>query len=330
MNPFKRRQFLIAGSALLAAPLATHAQSGSKVFRIGYIQTAHPQEAAHLTKAFIDRLRDLGWVEGKNIVIERRFAGGKQALLPRLAAELVALKPDVIVTGTNPVVAAVKEATTTIPVVMCSSRDPVGSGFVASLARPGGNITGLAGDPSPDMVGKNVELLKQAVPRASRAALLINPLAPAADTYRRVIERAAQKLGLGMQTMEIRRREELEAAFLAMATARIEAVVVHSDPVLFTSRIQLVELALKHRLAGVYYYSEYVNIGGLMSYGSTLAENWMRAAGYVDRILKGAKPGDLPVEQPSIFRLVINLKTAAALGITIPQSLLLRADEVIE
>jgi putative ABC transport system substrate-binding protein len=330
MNRIERRQFLISGSALLAAPFTTHAQSGGMVYRIGYIQTAHPQEAAHLTKAFEDRLRELGWVEGGNIVIERRFADGKQALLPQLAAQLVALKPDVIVTGANPVVAAVKKATATIPVVMCSSRDPVGSGFIASLARPGGNITGSTNDPTADMVGKNVELLKQAVPSASRAALLTNPLAPAADTYRKVIEAAAQNLGLSIQTVEIRRRDELEAAFAAMAKARIEAVVVHSDPVLFSARIQLVELALKHRLPGVYYFSEYVKIGGLMSYGSNLADNWARAAVFVDKILKGAKPGDLPVEQPSIFRLVINIKTAKALGITIPQTVLLRADEVIE
>ena len=330
MNRFRRRQFLLSAGALLAAPFTARAQSDGKVWRIGYIQTAHPEEAAHLTKAFEDRLRELGWVEGKNVVIERRFAGGKQALLPQLAAELVALKPDVIVTGTNPVVAAVKKATATIPIVMCGSRDPVGSGFIASLARPGGNVTGLANDASPDMVGKNVELLRQAVPSASRAALLINPLSPAADTYRKVVEAAAQKLGLGMQIVEIRKREELEAAFAAMAKARVEALVVHSDPVLFTARIQIIELALKHRLPGVYSFSEYVKIGGLMSYGPTLEENWMRAAGYVDRILKGAKPGDLPVEQPSIFRLVINLKTAAALGIKIPQSMRLRADEVIQ
>lgn len=326
----KRRQFLLATGALLAAPFTARAQSEGKVRRIGYIQTAHPEEAAHLTKAFEDRLRELGWVEGRNIVIDRRFALGKQALLPQLAAELVALNPDVIVTGTNPVVAAVMKATATIPVVMCSSRDPVGSGFVASLARPGGNITGSAGDPGAEMVGKNIELLKQAAPGISRVALLINPLAPAADTYRKVIEAAAHKLGLMIQVVEIRRREELDAAFAAMAKPRVDALVVHSDPVLFTARNQVVALALKHRLPNVHYFSEYVKSGGLMSYGSHLAEGWQRAAVYVDRILKGAKPGDLPVEQPSIFRLVINLKTAAALGLAIPQSLLLRADEVIQ
>lgn len=330
MNRIERRQFLIAGGALLVVPFTTRAQSGGRIYRIGYIQTAHPQEAAHLTKTFEDRLRELGWVEGGNIVIERRFAGGNQALLPQLAAELAALKPDVIVTGANPVVAAVKKATATIPVVMCASRDPVGSGFIASLARPGGNITGSSDDPTAEMVGKNVELLKQAVPSASRAALLINPLAPAADTYRKVIDAAAQKLGLSIQTVEIRRRDELEAAFAAMAKARIEALVVHSDPVLFTARTQLVELALKHRLPGVYYFSEYVKIGGLMSYGSNRADSWARAAVFVDKILKGARPGDLPVEQSSAFRLVINIKTAKALGITIPQTVLLRADEVIE
>jgi putative tryptophan/tyrosine transport system substrate-binding protein len=330
MNRAKRRQFLIATGALLATPFAANAQPREKVYRIGYLQTAAPKEAEHLTKAFDQGLRELGYVEGRNIVVERRFAGGKQEQLPQLAAELVRLNVDIIVTGANPVIAAVKQATATIPVVMTNSRDPVGSGFITSLARPGGNITGLAGDPTAEIVGKNVQLLKEAVSRASRAALLTNPLAPAAETYRKVIESAARKLGMSMQTVEIRRRDELEGAFAAMARDRIDAIVVHSDPVLFTARALVVELAVKHRLPGMYYFREYVEIGGLMSYGSNLADNYRRAAVYVDKILKGARPGELPIEQPTKFNLVINLKTARTLGIAIPQSLLARADEVIQ
>ena len=326
MNRVKRRKFLIATGALLAAPFGANSQPREKIYRIGYILTAVTE---HATRAFEQGLRELGYVEGRNIVFERRYAGGKQELLPQLAAELVRLNVDIIVTGANPVVAAVKQATATIPVVMTNSRDPVGSGFIASLARPGGNITGLAGDPTPEILGKNVAFLKEAVPKTSRVALLRNPLAPAAEIYTEVIERAGQKLGLRMRILEIRGRDELESAFAAMARDGIDAVVVHSDPVLFTARAQLVALTIKHRLPSMYPLREYVDAGGLMSYGADLADNFRRAAVYVDKILKGAKPGELPIEQPTRFEFVVNLKTAKAFGLTIPQSVMARADEVI-
>jgi putative ABC transport system substrate-binding protein len=315
---------------ILWAPLTTGAQPAGKVYRIGFIQTSAPEEQVHLTKALDEGLRELRYVEGRNIVIERRFAGGKQERLPALAAELVRLKVDVIVTGANPVIAAVKQATATIPVVMAVSRDPVGAGFIASVARPGGNITGLANDPTPEIVGKNLELLKEAVPGVLRVALLWNPVPPGAETYRNVVESAARKLGVAFQSVEVRGRNELEGAFAAMVRERANGVVVLPDPVLFSARSQVVVLAARHRLPAVYGQREYAEVGGLMSYGSNVAHQFRRAAVYVDKILKGAKPGDLPVEQATTFERVINLKTAKALGLTIPQLLLLRADQVIQ
>lgn len=319
-----------AAVLFLATPFTADAQPRGKVYRIGYIQTAAPNEMEHLTKALDEGLRELGYAEGRNIVFERRFAGGKQERLPDLAAELVRLKVDVIVTGANPVIAAVKQATATIPVVMTTSRDPVGSGFIASLARPGGNITGLTSDPTPEVQSKRLELLKEAVPRASRVALLWNPLPPGAETYRKVVESAARKLGITLQSVEVRGRDEFESAFAAMVRERADGLVVLPDPVLFTARTQVVILATKHRLPAVYHAREFVEIGGLISYGVNLSYQFRRAAVYVDKILKGAKPGDIAVEQAATFELTINLKTAKALGLTIPPSLLLRADQLIE
>jgi putative ABC transport system substrate-binding protein len=326
----KRRRILIATGALLVVPFTAKAQISGKVYRIGYIQTAAPGEAAHLTKVFEEGLRELGYVEGRNIVIERRFAGGKQERLPQLAVELVQLKPDLIVTGANPVIAAVRQATATIPLVMTGSQDPVGSGFIASLAWPGGNLTGVASDPSPEFYGKHVELLKELIPTATRIAVLWNPAAPAAESYRKAVESAAMKLGLSMRSVAIRGRDELEGAFAALPRERIDAIVVQGGPVLFTARAQVAQLAMKHRMPGVFYAREFVELGGLASYGSSVADNFRRAAVYVDKILKGAKPGELPVDQPTRFEMVINLKTAKSLGITIPQAVLVQADEVIE
>jgi putative ABC transport system substrate-binding protein len=234
------------------------------------------------------------------------------------------------VTGANPVIAAVKKATTTIPIVMAASRDPVGSGFIASLARPSGNITGLTSDPSPEFHGKRLELLKAATPQATRVALLWNPLPPSAATYRRIVEDAAIKLGLNVQVVEVRGRDEFEGAFAAIVRGRADALVVDSDPVFFTARSQLVGLAAKHQLPAIYQAREFVGIGGLMSYGDNVAYRFRRAAVYVDKIFKGATPADLPVEQATKFELILNLKTAKTLGLTIPQSLLVRADEVIQ
>lgn len=318
----------LAVAAMIGSGAAS-AQSAARIFRVGYIVVATPEEQAHLTRAFEDALRDLGYVEGRNVVFERRFAHGDAQRLPDLAAELVKLAPDVIVTGGNPVIAAVRRTATTIPVVMGISRDPVGAGFVASYGRPGGNVTGLAADPMPDVLGKDLEVFKEILPRAQRVALLWNPVPPGADTYRRVAENAARRLGVTMQVVEVRERNDLEAAFDAMVRERADGVWVLPDPLTFTARRQVVALSMKHRLPSVYWQREYVDSGGLVSYGSSVATAFRRAAWYVDRILKGAKPGDLAVEQAAKFELVVNLGTAKSLGLVIPQSLLLRADEVI-
>jgi putative ABC transport system substrate-binding protein len=321
----------IAAIALfLVATGTANGQSAGRVYRIGYIQTATPDEQAHLTKAFEDGLRELGYVEGRNVVFERRFAWGKQERLPDLASELVKINVDVIMTGANPVVAAVKRATATIPIVMGGSRDPVGSGFIASLARPGGNITGLTSDPSPEFQSKRLELLKEAVPRATRVALLRNPISPSAETYRRIVESTTQKLGMTLQVVDVRGRDEFEGAFAAIVRGQADAIVVDSDPLFFTARSQIVQLAAKHRLPGVYQAREFVEIGGFMSYGDNVAQRFRRAAVYVDKILKGANPAELPVEQATKFELVLNLKTAQQLGLILPPSILLRTDDVIQ
>jgi len=315
---------------MFAAPLAAGAQPNGKVYRIGFIQTAPRKEIGHLIKSLDDGLRELGYVEGRNVVFERRFADGKQERLAALAVELVKLKVDIIVTGSNPVIAAVRQATATIPVVMAVSRDPVGSGFIASLARPGGNITGLANDPAPEIMGKNLELLKEVVPRASRVALLWNPVPAGAAIYKNAVETAARNLGVTLQSVEIRAENEFESAFAAMIRERVNGVVVTSDPIFLGSRSQLVRLAGRHRLPTVYVQREFVEAGGLMSYGGNLAYQFRRAAVYVDKILKGAKPADLPVEQPTQFDLVVNMRTAKDLGIKIPNSVLAQATKVIE
>lgn len=320
---------LVLAVAWIVLPGAVAAQPG-KVHRVGYIVVASPEEQAHLTKAFEDGMRELGYVEGRNVVFERRFADGDPGRLPELAADLVKRDPDVIVTGANPVIGAVKRVTATIPIVMGVSRDAVGAGFIASHARPGGNITGLASDPVPEVAAKDLEIFKAVVPRAQRVALLWNPIPPGADTYRKVAENAARKLSIAMQVVEVRERNELEAAFEAMVRERADGVWVLPDPLTFTARKQVVALTARHRLPAVYWQREYVDSGGLISYGANVAEQFRHAAWYVDRILRGAKPGDLAVEQAAKFELVINLKTAKSLGLTIPQSLLLRADDVVQ
>ncbi len=326
-----RRAFLASvTSGLLAAPLAAGAQQAGKVYRIGVIVTAAPNETEHLIKALDEGLRELGYVEGRNIVLQGRFAEGKQERLPALAEELVRLNVDVIVTGSNPVVAAIKKTTATIPIVMAVSRDPVGAGFVASLARPGGNISGLSNDPGPEIHAKNLEILKEAVPGTSRVAYLWNPVPPGAEAYRKVVESAATRLGVRLQPTQVRGRDDLERAFKDMVREHAYAALVAQDPVLLSARSHVGRQAARYRLPTMYGNMEYVEVGGLMSYGPSIAHQFRRAASYVDRILKGAKPADLPIEQPTKFELVINLKTAKALGLTIPPSLLQRADQVIE
>ncbi len=327
-----RRAFIgtLAGG-LLAAPLAADAQQAAKVPRIGYLG-ANPASNPHLLEAFRQGLRDLGYVEGRNLVIEIRDAEGKFERLPALAAELVALKVDIIMTGGTPAPLAAMQATRTIPIVFAAAADPVTSGLVTSLARPGGNVTGLS-VLTPELVGKCLELLKQAVPGVSRVAVLWHPGGYPERTEKNILkgaEVAGRALGLRLQFVEARGPADFDRAFSEMTRARAGALTVLATSMLLTERRRLVYLAAKNRLPAVYPSREFVDAGGLMSYGPDFADLFRRAATYVDKILKGAKPGDLPVEQPTKFELVINLKTAKALGLTIPPSLLVRADEVVQ
>ena len=328
-----RRRFLwtsLAGA--LAAPLVAEAQQAAKTARIGYMGF-NLTERGPRREAFRQGLRDLGYIEGRNLVIEYRDAEGKIERYPVLAAELVALKVDVIVTagGTLGALAA-KRVTTTTPIVFTAVGNPVSDGLVATLARPGGNVTGLA-LVSSELVGKSLELLKQAVPGLSRAAFLRHPDAVPESAKQDTLkgaETVARQLGIRLLVVEARGPTDFERAFSEMTRARVGALTVLGTPVYDSERRRLVELAARNRLPAVYSFREFVDAGGLMSYGPDVADLNRRAATYVDKILKGAKPADLPVEQPTKFELVINLKTAKALGLTIPPSLLARADQVIE
>ncbi len=327
-----RRVFIrtLAGT-LLVAPFAAEAQQAAQVARIGYLG-ANPASNPHLLEAFRQGLRDLGYVEGRNVVIEYRDAEGKFERLPALAAELVALKVDVIMTGGTPGPLAAMQATRTIPIVFAAAADPVGSGIVTSLGRPGGNVTGLS-ILLPELVGKNLEQLKQAVPGVSRVAVLWHPGGYPERTEKNILkgaEVAGRALGLRLQFVEARGPADFDRAFSDMTRARAGALTVLATSMLLTERRRLVDLAAKNRLPAVYPVREFVDAGGLMAYGANFADLYRRAATYVDRILKGAKPGDLPVEQPTKFELAINLKAAKALGLTIPPSVLQRADEVIQ
>ena len=327
-----RRTFLAGtGTVLLAAPLAPEAQQAAKVARIGFLAT-NLAANSHLPDAFRQGLRDLGYVEGRNVLIEYRDAEGKLDRLPALAAELVALKVDVIVAPNTPAALAAQQTTRTLPIVFIGVGEPVRSGLVTTLARPGGNVTGLSVI-SPELVGKWLELLKQAVPGVSRVAALRQPGAMDDRTEKDMLEGAdvaARKLGVRLQFVEARGPADFQRAFSDMARARAGALTVRPAPMFMSERRRLVDLAAENRLPTVYPWREFVDAGGLMAYGPNLAGLYRRAATYVDKILKGAKPADLPIEQPSKFELVINLKTAKALGLAIPQSLLLRADEVIQ
>jgi len=282
-----------------------------------------------LGDGFLQGLRELGYVEGQNIVIERRYSEGRYERLPGLAAELVRLKVDVIVAVGGPPPHAAKDATSTIPIVMTNHGDPVGTGLVASLARPGGNVTGLS-TVNPDLVGKQLQLLKEAVPRLSRVAVLSNPTHPLHRLPLREVEVAARSLKVGLQVLEARAPSEFASAFSAATKESAGALIVLGDGMFFGQRTRIAELAAKSRLPMIAAEREYAEAGGLLAYGANFRESFRRAATYVDKILKGAKPGDLPIEQPTKFEFVINLKTTKALGLTIPQSVLLRADEVIQ
>jgi putative tryptophan/tyrosine transport system substrate-binding protein len=329
-----RRAFLIlVGGSIVGAQFSAESQEAAKVARIGFLATTNLAANPHLQEAFLQGLRDLGYVEGRNVVIEYRDAEGKLERLPALAAELVVLKVDVIVAPGTPQALAAKQATRTLPIVFAVAGDPVGSGLVPSLARPGGNVTGLSSVTS-DLVGKCLEQLTQAVPGVSRVAVLWQPGGfgeRAEKDMQKAAEVAGRTLGVRLQFVEARRPADIDRAFSDMTRARAGALtVLGGGTMLFAERRRLVDLAAKNRLPAVYPWRDFVDAGGLMSYGANFPDLYRRVATYVDKILKGAKPADVPIEQPTKFELVINLKTAKALGLTIPQTLLLRADQVIE
>jgi putative ABC transport system substrate-binding protein len=326
-----RRAFVTGLGAVLAAPLAVEAQQAGKVWRIGVLGGSPPTtpEAARLWEALLQGLRELGYVEGQNLVVERRWADGRATRYGELAAELVALKPDVIVAATTPAVRAAKGATSTIPIVMTLTGDPVGVGLVASLARPGANVTGMSVQNSPELAGKRLELLKEAFPSVSRVGLLLNTTLPHRDFIWRDLQRAAVMLGLELQLFEVQAPEDFAGGLRAKGSEGLQALVVHPDPLAFNHRRDIAEFGIKKRIPVMAAYG-FVEAGCLMSFDTYWPDLFRRAASYVDRILKGAKPAELPIEQPTKFTFVINLKTAKALGLTIPRSLLLRADQVIE
>ena len=319
-----RRAFLYGAIAALAAPGRAETQQTTKVYRVGFLRNGPPPDT------FIDGLRrglrDLGYVEGQNISIEYGLADSADQL-PKVAAHLVRLNVDVLLASGTPPVPVAKSATQTIPIVFVASIDPVATGIVASLARPGGNVTGFAGIHS-DLMGKRLELLREAVPKLSRVAVLSHAMNPGNAQYLRQAELAARALGIQLQLLAVRDTGDFERVF---SEARGASALIQLDDVIFTShRTQVVELAVKYQLAAVYGFSEFVHAGGLMAYGPDYPDLYRRSATYLDRIFRGAKPADLPIEQPTRFELVINLKTARALRLTLPPSLLARADQVIE
>ena len=312
--------------ALALAPLVAEAQPAEKLARIGYLSLG---SAADTPKALLQGLRELGYVEGQNLVIEYRYTEGKAERLPDLAEELVSLKVDIIVAGGTPLPLAAKHATGTIPIVMSAAGDPVGTGLVPSLAKPGGNVTGLSTF-TRDLAAKRLQLLKEVVPVISRVAVLWNAANPYAVLNMRETEAAARTLGLQVQSVEVRGPDDIETGFSTAIRWRAGAFIVVDDPVTYLHRTRIADLAARNQLPAMYGFRQYAEAGGLMAFGTSLADLSRRAATYVDKILKGAKPADLPVEQPTQFELVINAKTAKALKLTIPPSVLLRADQVIE
>jgi len=319
----------LLATAFLPTVSLAEAQQAKKVPRIGFLSSRSPDAEKNRLAAFQQGLRELGYLEDKNIVIEHRYAGGKFDRLPDLAAELVRLKVDVLVATGAPASHAAKAATKTIPIVMTNAADPVGTGLVASLARPGGNVTGLS-DFNAGVITKRLELLKEVVPTASRVAVLLNPANPTNPLQLKLIQAVAPALGVTLLPLEARGPEDIDRAFTAIRKERPGALIVIGDPMLGDHRRRIIELAVKSRLPASYGGRVSVDDGGLMSYGTNFGDLYRRAAVYVDKILKGTKPADLPVEQPTKFELVINLKTAKQIGVTIPPNVLARADRVIK
>jgi putative ABC transport system substrate-binding protein len=326
----ERRTFMaMLTGGIVVSPLAAETQQAGKVYRVGFLGNSSAALEANLVGPFREGLRELGYVEGRNIVIEYRWAEGKYERFPALIAELAALNVDVIVTAGTPAALAVKRTTPSIPLVMAAVGDPIGVGLVASLARPGGNVTGLSAI-APELEGKRLELLREVVPKLSHIAVLWNPDNPFHAGSVKETRAAAQVLGIKAQLVGVRISEEFPAAFAAIVRERPGALLVLADRIFLHNRARIVDFGAKHRLPGVYPYRELVEAGGLMSFGPSYPGMHRRAAHYVDKILKGSKPADLPVEQPATFELIINLKAAKALGLTIQPSLLQRADELIQ
>ncbi len=322
---------LAAAVLLLAGSVAVHAQPAARVHRIGYVSPTSLNPSNPQFDAFRQGLRELGYVEGKNVIVEARFAEGRFERLPELVAELIGLKVDVLVAGSPVGAVAAKKASTSVPIVFAGVGDPVASGLVASLARPRGNITGVAVGAGGAAFGEKwVELLKEALPDVSQVAVLANRSNPTNTPNLKGVEAAAQTVKVKLDILDAGNATELDRALAAIEASRAQAIIVTSDPFLLDKRVALVQFAASKRLPAIYFFKLFADAGGLMSYGASLEESYRRAATYVDRILKGAKPADLPIEQPTRFELVINMKTARALGLKIPQSLLLRADHVIE
>ena len=326
----RRRDFtvlFVIGATMWPAHI--HAQQSRKIPRIGVLLPGAPVSSSPRTKAFLDGLRELGYVEGRTIAIEWKWGNDQVDTLSGLAADLVRSNVDVIVTGGTPAAKALKATTGTIPIVIAVVGDPVAAGLVDNLARPGGNVTGFS-IVAPELGTKRLELLKEIVPNLSSIAVLLNPKNPQSKIEMKEMQTAARAMGLQLHPAEISTEGELEDAFVAMNKAAAQALILLTDSIFFSQRKRTVDLANKYRLPGVYFFPIFVEEGGLMSYGPSDADLFRRAAGYVDRILKGMKPGELPVEQPTKFELYINLKTAKALGLNVPNTLIGRADKVIE
>lgn len=323
----RRKLVIVLGAGALAAPFGVFAQQSGKVWRIGVLSSA--SSPTKFDEAFRNELRILGYIEGRNLSIEYRTSAGDDARLPELAAELVQLKVDVILTNSGSPPAAAKRATSTIPIVTAATADPVGQGLIASLARPGGNLTGLS-MLSTDLTEKRVQMLREFVPKATRIAVLAMKGTSSTPPLLANMRTVAQQMGLTLIVQEVNEPEALPGAFAAMQSAGAQLLIVQQAPFTATNRKLILELAAKYRLPGMFDIRQFVDGGGLISFGPSLPDLFRRAAHYVDKIFKGAKPADLPVEQPTKFELFINRKTAKALGLTIPQTLLLSADEVIE
>jgi putative ABC transport system substrate-binding protein len=316
-------------SGMTVWPLGIYAQQSQKIFRVGILLPGTPASFSLRTKAFLDGLRELGYVEGATIAFEWKWGQDRVETLSGLAADLARSNVDVIITGGTSAAKALKAATPTIPIVVAIVSDPVAAGLVDNLARPGGNLTGFS-IVAPELGGKRLELLKEVVPNVSSVAVLLNTRNPQSQIELKEMRTAAQAMRLQLYPIEISTEDGLEDAFAAMNKAAVQALVVLTDPILFSQRKQTVDLANRNRLPAVYFFQGFAEEGGLMSYGPSDTDLFRRAAGYVDRILKGTKPGDLPIEQPTKFDLFINLKAANMVGVTIPESFLLRADKVIE